>query len=154
MADMYDRLKAALSDRYVIEGELGRGGMATVYLAEDLKHERKVAIKVLRPELAYGGLGQVLDARREAERAESGVEAVLARLGSTGWARDRTYVWAIHAHALFIANDLDATVDQIDRLLSYSRWGISTTQLRIDPYWEALRTHPIVRTLTCPAHFD
>jgi serine/threonine protein kinase/tetratricopeptide (TPR) repeat protein len=46
------RLTAALSDRYTIERELGAGGMATVYLARDLKHERQVAIKVLRPELA------------------------------------------------------------------------------------------------------
>jgi Tol biopolymer transport system component/tRNA A-37 threonylcarbamoyl transferase component Bud32 len=46
------RLSTALSDRYKIERELGQGGMATVYLAEDLKHRRRVAIKVLRPELA------------------------------------------------------------------------------------------------------
>ncbi len=46
------RLSTALADRYRIERELGQGGMATVYLAEDLKHGRKVAIKVLRPELA------------------------------------------------------------------------------------------------------
>ena len=46
------RLAAALADRYRIERELGAGGMATVYLAQDLKHDRKVAIKVLRPELA------------------------------------------------------------------------------------------------------
>jgi serine/threonine-protein kinase len=52
MADILDRLKAALADRYQIERELGSGGMATVYLAEDLKHHRKVAVKVLRPELA------------------------------------------------------------------------------------------------------
>ena len=47
-----DRLAAALADRYRIERELGPGGMATVYLAQDLKHDRKVALKVLRPELA------------------------------------------------------------------------------------------------------
>ena len=47
-----DRLKAALADRYAIEREIGSGGMATVYLADDLKHERKVALKVLKPELA------------------------------------------------------------------------------------------------------
>jgi len=47
-----ERLTAALADRYRIERELGAGGMATVYLAEDLKHKRQVAIKVLRPELA------------------------------------------------------------------------------------------------------
>ncbi|MDZ4675229.1 MAG: serine/threonine-protein kinase [Gemmatimonadota bacterium] len=52
MADTLDRLTSALADRYRIERELGAGGMATVYLAEDLKHKRQVAIKVLRPELA------------------------------------------------------------------------------------------------------
>ena len=52
MTDALDRLKSALADRYAIERELVAGGMATVYLADDLKHERQVAIKVLRPELA------------------------------------------------------------------------------------------------------
>src|SRR6476661_6666458 len=52
MPDSPSRLAAALADRYRIERELGQGGMATVYLAQDLKHDRKVAIKVLRPELA------------------------------------------------------------------------------------------------------
>ncbi len=52
MASIFDRLKNALAERYAIEEELGAGGMATVYLAEDLKHHRKVAVKVLRPELA------------------------------------------------------------------------------------------------------
>ncbi|HEY8311187.1 MAG TPA: serine/threonine-protein kinase, partial [Gemmatimonadaceae bacterium] len=47
-----ERLAAALADRYTIERELGQGGMATVYLAADLKHDRQVAIKVLKPELA------------------------------------------------------------------------------------------------------
>ena len=45
-------LAAALTGRYRIERELGRGGMATVYLAHDLKHDRPVALKVLRPEVA------------------------------------------------------------------------------------------------------
>jgi serine/threonine-protein kinase len=52
MTDLPDRLSAALADRYTIERELGEGGMATVYLAHDVKHNRKVAVKVLRPELA------------------------------------------------------------------------------------------------------
>ena len=52
MADLLERVRASLAGRYTIERELGRGGMATVYLAEDLKHHRKVAVKVLKPELA------------------------------------------------------------------------------------------------------
>jgi len=52
VTDTLDRLKTALSDRYAIERELGAGGMATVRLAENLRHHRKVAVKVLRAELA------------------------------------------------------------------------------------------------------
>jgi serine/threonine-protein kinase len=50
--DHEERLKAALADRYQIEREIGSGGMATVYLAQDLKHNRQVAVKVLSPELS------------------------------------------------------------------------------------------------------
>ncbi len=52
MTESQSALQVALSDRYRVERELGEGGMATVYLAHDLKHDRKVAIKVLKPELA------------------------------------------------------------------------------------------------------
>ncbi len=52
MTEITAKLSTALADRYTVERELGSGGMATVYLAEDLKHHRKVAVKVLRPELA------------------------------------------------------------------------------------------------------
>ena len=51
-AGHFDQLRTVLADRYRIERELGQGGMATVYLAEDVRHHRKVAVKVLRPELA------------------------------------------------------------------------------------------------------
>src|SRR5262245_64943093 len=47
-----DRLRAALADRYRIERELGQGGMATVYLAEDVRHRRRVALKVVHAELS------------------------------------------------------------------------------------------------------
>src|SRR5688572_4131200 len=51
MSDALTRLRPALADRYIIDREIGAGGMATVYLAQDIKHRRKVALKVLRPEL-------------------------------------------------------------------------------------------------------
>ncbi len=59
MTQLLARLTTALADRYAIERELGTGGMATVYLARDLKHDRHVAVKVLKPDLA-----QVLGAER------------------------------------------------------------------------------------------
>ncbi len=52
MTDILGRLATSLADRYRIERELGQGGMATVYLAHDVRHDRKVALKVLRPELS------------------------------------------------------------------------------------------------------
>jgi len=59
LSEPLPRLVAALADRYTFERELGAGGMATVYLAQDIKHDRKVAVKVLRPEL-----GAVIGAER------------------------------------------------------------------------------------------
>jgi serine/threonine protein kinase len=52
VADLLTQLNTALAGEYRLDRELGRGGMATVYLAHDLKHDRKVALKVLHPELA------------------------------------------------------------------------------------------------------
>lgn len=52
MSDPIPRLNSALSGRYAIERQLGEGGMATVYVARDLKHGRNVALKVLKPELS------------------------------------------------------------------------------------------------------
>src|SRR5258706_6927463 len=49
--ELIETLREALADRYAVQRELGRGGMATVFLAEDLKHHRSVAIKVLHAEL-------------------------------------------------------------------------------------------------------
>src|SRR6266498_4280950 len=52
MAELLDRLRSALADRYAVEREVGRGGMATVFLARDLRHRRPVALKLLHPQLA------------------------------------------------------------------------------------------------------
>ena len=79
MTAPFDRLTSALGDRYALERQVGEGGMATVYLARDLKHERKVAIKVLRPELSVS-LG--------ADRSVHLSDAVLAGsdVAATGYA--------------------------------------------------------------------
>ncbi|HEX6941585.1 MAG TPA: protein kinase [Gemmatimonadaceae bacterium] len=83
-----DRLSTALADRYRIERELGAGGMATVYLAHDVRHDRRVALKVLRPELA----------------AVIGAERFLAEI--------RTTANLQHPHilALFDSGQVDGTV--------------------------------------------
>jgi serine/threonine protein kinase len=52
MPELLSRLQSALADRYRLDREVGAGGMATVYLAQDIRHDRRVAVKVLRPELA------------------------------------------------------------------------------------------------------
>ena len=52
MDDPLDRIRTALAGRYAVEWEVGRGGMSRVYAARDLRHGRRVAIKVLRPDLA------------------------------------------------------------------------------------------------------
>ena len=67
MSDIPERLLAGLSGRYTVERELGAGGMATVYLARDLRHKRPVAVKVVRPEL--GGRDGVERFLREIELA-------------------------------------------------------------------------------------
>ncbi len=67
MSDIPERLAAALSGRYVVEREVGAGGMATVYLARDLRHKRPVAVKVVRPEL--GGRDGIDRFLREIELA-------------------------------------------------------------------------------------
>ena len=71
MAALPDGLRAALADRYRIDRELGRGGMATVYLAHDLKHDRPVALKLLHQELAAAlGPGRFLREIRTAARLQ------------------------------------------------------------------------------------
>ncbi len=67
-AALADALRAALSERYVVERELGRGGMATVFLARDIRHERAVAVKVLERNVAAGGAERFLHEIRIAAR--------------------------------------------------------------------------------------
>ena len=78
MGDYFDAVAKAFDDRYHLEAELGRGGMATVYRATDRKHQRPLALKVLRPELAV-----TLAAHLERVRRTS----PCARTYSSEWAR-------------------------------------------------------------------
>jgi serine/threonine-protein kinase len=82
MSDPVIRLNATLEGRYAIKRELGEGGMATVYFAKDLKHNRNVALKVMKPELA----------------AVVGAERFLAEIETTANLQ--------HPHILFMASVL------------------------------------------------
>ena len=93
MSDLTSRLTAAVADRYRIERELGQGGMATVYLAHDLKHDRDVAIKLLRPELAQSITGERF-LREIAITARLNHPHVLALLDS-GDAADGEFVYYV-----------------------------------------------------------
>ena len=92
MSDALARLASALADRYRIERELGQGGMATVYLAADLKHDRKVAVKVLRPELA-AALGAVRFVREIETTANLRHPHILAAAWCIGTSSRRTSCW-------------------------------------------------------------
>jgi tetratricopeptide (TPR) repeat protein/tRNA A-37 threonylcarbamoyl transferase component Bud32 len=71
VTDFLEQLRAALADRYAIERELGRGGMATVYLAHDFRHDRHIALKILHPELAHAvGPGRFLREIRTTARLQ------------------------------------------------------------------------------------
>jgi len=89
MSNLLERLQSALSDRYAIDREIGQGGMAVVYPAQDLKHNRQVAIKVLRPELAaaLGGEGF----HREIETAAQLVHPHILPLYNSGEAEGFLY---------------------------------------------------------------
>ena len=79
---------SALADRYTIERQIGRGGMATVYLAATVKHDRQVAIKVLRPELA-AALGAERSCARSTIAARAAAPAHPADATTPGGGRDR-----------------------------------------------------------------
>jgi serine/threonine-protein kinase len=72
LTDALEQLRASLAGRYQLERELGRGGMATVYLARDLKHERLVVLKLLTPESA-ATLGRRTPARGRAARVDPAI---------------------------------------------------------------------------------
>jgi serine/threonine protein kinase len=73
-----EQLRAVLADQYTLERELGRGGMATVYLAQDLKHSRPVALKVLRPDVteALGSTEFLRESRIAARLAHPNILSV------------------------------------------------------------------------------
>ena len=85
MSDCSGSLQAALADRYVFQRELGHGGMATVYLAEDVRHRRAVAIKVLKPEIARTARRRAVPARdRDRRPAAASAHPAAVRLRRGG----------------------------------------------------------------------
>jgi serine/threonine protein kinase len=89
LSDIPESLRSALADRYALERVIGRGGMATVYLAADLKHRRRVAVKVLRPDLAASiGTERFL---KEIEIAASLTHPHIVALYDSGEASDFLY---------------------------------------------------------------
>ena len=105
MDQIFDALREALKDRYRVDGEIGRGGMATVYAAEDLRHGRRVAIKVLSPDLATSvGAEGVLDVAGPdvfagvSDDMTSFAEAVTRVMQDADWARaigENARSWAL-----------------------------------------------------------
>src|SRR5205085_10738129 len=78
---LLDRLRAATADEYTIEGELGRGGMAAVYLGRDIALQRRVAIKVMLPDLVSVAGSEdrfVVEARTAAQLDHPGIVTVYA----------------------------------------------------------------------------
>ena len=104
MADSFHRLKEALADRYRLERALGAGGMATVYLANDVRHNRKVAIKVMNPELAA-----IIGAARFLKEIENTAN-LQHHIGASAWTQDRGAGWrATHQLAFALGDDASAT---------------------------------------------
>ena len=89
MSDPVTRLNTALEGRYRIESEFGEGGMATVYVAKDLKHNRNVALKVLKPELAavVGADRFLVEIEKTANLQNIGITEASER----GWAATSTH---------------------------------------------------------------
>src|ERR1044071_2926997 len=90
MADLRAQLQDGLSGSYALERELGRGGMATVFLARDLKHDRPVALKVLHPELAMSlGTERFLREIKLAARLQHPHSLTVLDSGTVGGAHGR-----------------------------------------------------------------
>jgi serine/threonine protein kinase len=122
-------LPVVLADRYAIERELGRGGMATVYLARDLRHGRRVALKVLRPELSA-----VVGRERFAREI-----AIAARLS--------------HPHILPLHDSGSLTVGAGPPVLFYAMPYVASGSLRgptSSPLLPAVPTTPLARRRARP----
>jgi serine/threonine protein kinase len=134
MADPVAALREGLRDRYGFERELGRGGMATVYLARDLRHDRPVALKVLHHELAtsLGPEGLQREIRLAARLQHPHVLTVL----DSGEAAGRLWFTMPFVEG-------ESLRDELLRISYY----LSPGWLRIDPTFDALRDHPRLKKL-------
>jgi len=138
MSDPVARLNAALEGRYAIERELGEGGMAVVYLAEDLKHRRPVALKVMKPELARileqaydeGGFERVGALRAEMLVAQSNV----------GFVRPTNI-----AHNFADAGEAEKALEWLERGLQLH--GTDMPYCAVEKWPEEVQIHPRFREI-------
>ena len=121
MSDLRGRLQDALADRYLIDREAGRGGMATVFHAHDPKHDRQVAIKVLRPDFTtalgpeHYETGVVL-ANRSSLEADRGDLAAARRLGERAHAILSAALGSDHVEVVRVRDNLNAVaIDEDER---------------------------------------
>ncbi|MGI9044506.1 MAG: serine/threonine-protein kinase [Gemmatimonadaceae bacterium] len=116
---MIENLKAALAGRYEIQGELGHGGMATVYLARDERHERMVAVKVLRPDFAASLGGERF--LREIRIAANLQHPHILTLIDSGSADDVLYYVMPFAEGMSLRDRLAGTALPVSEVVRYLR---------------------------------
>ncbi len=138
-------LQAALADRYTIEREIGAGGMATVYLARDLRHDREVALKLLKPELgAVLGPERFLSEIRVTAKLQ---HPNLLPLFDSG--ESDVQLWYVMPYVQ--GESLRAKMDR-ERQLSVREAAFrSKVRVLVDGMLCWLRIERIVRSLTCAA---
>ena len=146
MSELVDRLNVALSDRYTIERELGSGGMAQVFLAEDRKHHRHVAVKVLRPDLAAA-----LGAQRFLRELEDALARGHAEGGHRTAIRRAAETWAARSHRSFVPPvdlaELFATAGEHERALEWLERGFEQRDpnmpfVDVQPHFDGLHDDP------------
>jgi hypothetical protein len=142
VADATGQLREALQDRYTLERELGRGGMATVYLAHDLRHDRPVALEVLHPELAatLGPERFLREIRLVARLQHPHILSALVVLGRLRAQRltGRPYIRVAQYYAFL--GEREAALSMLEQAAAERNPGLE--MIKVEPFWNPVRQHP------------